>query len=437
MRRRALLLHPWIADYAAYDFWIQPLGLLWVASFLRQRGWEPILIDALDGARRRPRWDGTARLRSVSIPDPPAVRASGAHLPRPYRRYGISPAQLRRRLAAVGEPAALLVSSQMTYWYPGLRQSVSLARELWPGIPALLGGGYAALSTEHARTTPGIDAVLPSRDLGVSLTLLSRHLAVAPPTAAEVADLAAAWDLAPPAPHAALVTSWGCPFRCSYCATPTTHGAWRPRPAPAILRELRCIARDPAHRHIALYDDALLHHARDHFLEWTGTALSAGYGRERFVWHLPNAVHARWLDRRVAARLGRLGVETLWLGVERLDEAFHRATGGKFAAPDLDRALCALEAESVRPRVLGAYLLAGLPKTPDGPLPRSIEGIRRRGLRVAIASFSPVPGTRAFAEAQARESRLALDPIWQNNSLRELRAPQHFAALRALARDGG
>ena len=43
-----LLLNPWIHDFAAYDLWARPMGLLVLATRLRQLGWEPRLVDCLD-----------------------------------------------------------------------------------------------------------------------------------------------------------------------------------------------------------------------------------------------------------------------------------------------------------------------------------------------------------------------------------------------------
>ena len=42
-----LLINPWITDFATYNLWIKPLGLLYVASFLRARGFRITLLDCL------------------------------------------------------------------------------------------------------------------------------------------------------------------------------------------------------------------------------------------------------------------------------------------------------------------------------------------------------------------------------------------------------
>jgi len=43
-----LLVNPWIHDFAAYDFWAKPLGLLTLASILRRHGFNITYLDCLD-----------------------------------------------------------------------------------------------------------------------------------------------------------------------------------------------------------------------------------------------------------------------------------------------------------------------------------------------------------------------------------------------------
>ena len=43
-----LLVNPWIYDFAAYDLWSKPLGLLYIAALLKHNGFDVHLIDCLD-----------------------------------------------------------------------------------------------------------------------------------------------------------------------------------------------------------------------------------------------------------------------------------------------------------------------------------------------------------------------------------------------------
>ncbi|MDH3957783.1 MAG: cobalamin B12-binding domain-containing protein, partial [Desulfobacteraceae bacterium] len=42
-----LLINPWIHDFAAYDFWAKPMGLLILAALLRSQGVSVSYIDCL------------------------------------------------------------------------------------------------------------------------------------------------------------------------------------------------------------------------------------------------------------------------------------------------------------------------------------------------------------------------------------------------------
>ena len=43
-----LLINPWIYDFAAFDFWAKPLGLLSIGGMLRGQGYQISYIDCLD-----------------------------------------------------------------------------------------------------------------------------------------------------------------------------------------------------------------------------------------------------------------------------------------------------------------------------------------------------------------------------------------------------
>jgi hypothetical protein len=47
MKLKILLLNPPIYDFAAYDFWLKPYGMLSVAGYLRDKA-EFIIFDYLD-----------------------------------------------------------------------------------------------------------------------------------------------------------------------------------------------------------------------------------------------------------------------------------------------------------------------------------------------------------------------------------------------------
>ena len=174
-----LLINPWIYDFAAYDFFARPLGLLYLAGLLRARGYAVHFLDCLGAPHARTGPFGTGRYPKEIMPPPAALKG----ITRRYGRYGISEAAFRERLARVPTPAAILVTSLMTYWHPGVAAAIGLARERFPEAPVILGGIYATLCPEHARKYSGADRVVAGPGEAVIAGILEEVAGVSPPGA--------------------------------------------------------------------------------------------------------------------------------------------------------------------------------------------------------------------------------------------------------------
>ena len=109
-----LLINPWIYDFAAYNTWIEPLGLLTVAGVLRAAGHQVSLIDCLDRHHPGARAPSAARATrggrdaygcgpfyKVEVAKPPAL----AHVPRRWGRYGLPVEVFETELRARPRPA--------------------------------------------------------------------------------------------------------------------------------------------------------------------------------------------------------------------------------------------------------------------------------------------------------------------------------------------
>jgi len=109
-----LCINPWMYDFAAYNTWIEPLGLLTVAGILRAAGHEVALIDCLDRhhpgapAPRSPRDAyGCGQFQKVELRKPAVL----AHVPRRWGRYGLPVEVFEAELDAQPYPDAVLVTS--------------------------------------------------------------------------------------------------------------------------------------------------------------------------------------------------------------------------------------------------------------------------------------------------------------------------------------
>ena len=312
-RPSLLLINPWIYDFAAYDFFARPLGLLYLAGWLRSLGAQIDLLDCLDVDHCRSGPFGSGRYPKEIVPTPAPL----ADVPRRFGRYGIEEADFLARLARMERPGAVLVTSLMTYWYPGVIAAIRLVKECLPGVPVILGGIYASLCPDHARARSGADLVLAGPwETGLP-PLLARlglgGLAAPPPAALD--DLPyPALDLLKYLSYIPILTSRGCPLNCDYCASRLLQPRYRRRRPEAVAAEL-------AHwqdtqgglSDVAFYDDALLWGAKEHL----GVILEelARQGRS-FRFHTPNGLQAGLITREVAGMLKRAGFATLRLGVE-------------------------------------------------------------------------------------------------------------------------
>jgi len=405
-----LLVNPWICDFAAHDLWAKPLGLLQIGALLRRGGWKVGYIDCLDrhdeetnrrGDVLAPTFQsfGTGKFPKVPQETPEPI----ADVPRRYYRYGIHPDSLRRQLAEMPRPDLILTTCLMTYWYPGLQQTIGVIREVHPGVPVWLGGVYARLCPEHARRHSGADLVITE-------CLPARGLDAWP---------APALDLIPHMQYAPLLTGLGCPFRCPYCASAMLQPEAARRSADNVFAEIERWAARVSD--FAFYDDALLLDARDSLVPVLRRVCERNL-EVRF--HTPNGLHIRPLTPEICRLLFESGFETLRLGLETTVESQQQSWGGKVDTDTYRSAMNNLTAAGFSPRQIGVYLLCGLPGQTPEQVAGAIRVVAESGARPHLCEYSPVPGTAAFEEAKKISSfDLANEPLTHNNSFFACRRP--------------
>jgi radical SAM superfamily enzyme YgiQ (UPF0313 family) len=422
--RTLLLVNPWVHDFSAYDLWMKPLGLLYLGGILRSRGFRVDLLDCLEftlfpedltRALKPPKKKeyGRGHVFKEIIPKPEPLRS----IPRQYRRYGIPPETAREYLRRLPRPDLALVTSSMTYWYPGVLETIRLLRETLPGVPVILGGVYATLCSEHARHHSGADRVLPGSWDGDKMRILGEVLGepIEPGEEGFRSWPYPAFDLYPHLPYTCLLTRRGCPFSCTYCAAHLLAPGLESRPPEDVVEELAHWNEKFGVKDFAFYDDALLVNPAEHILP----ILRGVIGRRlpcRF--HVPNALHGRFIDLEVAECFYRAGVRTIRIGLETADEALQEETGGKVTDRDFRGAVENLKKAGYAGREIGVYLMAGLPGQRAADVEDSIAYVRDTGARPVLVEYSPIPGTALFAKALRGSSfDVEAEPLFQNNSL--------------------
>ncbi len=417
-----LLVNPWVHDFAAYDFWAKPLGVLTLAAILRDHGARISYIDCLDRfhpmghpSPSPPARCGRGPYLKTIIPKPAGLQ----DIPRNYCRYGIPTEWLVSDLNHLEPPDLIMVTSLMTYWYPGVRETIEVIRSVFPNVPILLGGIYASLCPDHARRTCGADEVIVGPGEESLLALVGKYTGWAPTPGFDAENLDSmpwpALDLEHHLAHVPVMTSRGCPFQCAYCASHQLQPKMRHRSPVSVVAEIVHWHDTKGVRDFAFYDDALLVAAERYIVPILEGVLSAGL-KVRF--HTPNAMHIREINGALARLMLRAGFHTIRLGLETTAFDSRQDMDRKVTEDEFLRAVRHFKDAGFHPDQVGAYLLAGLPGQDVAGVEESIRVVKKAGVTPVIAHYTPIPHTPMWKDAVATSRYdLTADPIFTNNAI--------------------
>ncbi|HUT46283.1 MAG TPA: B12-binding domain-containing radical SAM protein [Sedimentisphaerales bacterium] len=382
MKPKILLVNPPIYDFAAYDFWLKPSGLLSVAGFMRGKA-DFKLFDYLD--RQAPfmagqkkfksdRW-GRGRFYCEHTQAPTVFKA----IPRYFRRFGLPRRLFADFLAKEGPFDFVMIQTTMTYWYNGLQEVIEDVHKLQPQTKIILGGNYVTLCCDHAQTL-GADLLVK----GTNLELLWEYLAIPP-------DLQqpALWEVYDKLNVGVLKLTEGCPFNCTYCSVPKVYGKFKPRSLEHSLGELELLCRLGV-GNVAFYDDALLFEAEKVLIPFLSEVLKRNL---RVNFHSPNALNARFITSDIAEIMVRAGFKTFYLGFESASQQWQQRTGSKVFSDELAQATRCLLAAGAEHESITAYQILGHPHIDIQELEASMRFVGSLGIRGMLADFSPIPGT--------------------------------------------
>jgi radical SAM superfamily enzyme YgiQ (UPF0313 family) len=425
MKKKILLINPWIYDFAAYDFWIKPLGLLYIAAFLRKNDYHVSLIDCLDPMHPemknetqinfpRRKSDGHGKYPKESIQKPDPLK----NISRRYNRYGITPSIFRKALSRCGQPDMIIITSMMTYWYPGVFEAIRIVRETIPGVAIVLGGNYVTLCPEHASTS-GADFTIAGEGERHIPKLLKNVLGEDLLFTPDFNDLDSypypAFDLISHKDQFPILTSKGCPYRCTYCASHLLNHNVRRRDPFKVVEEIIFWNNRFGIRNFSFYDDALLVNHEEMAIPMLREIIRRQLSCQ---FHCPNGLHLREITEELAVLMFQAGFKTIRFGFETADLKRQSETGGKVSNEELRRAVIHLKKAGYQTGDIGIYLLCGLPGQTASEIRESIHYVLSCGARPIIAEYSPIPGTALWdASVETSPYNITGEPLYHNNSL--------------------
>jgi radical SAM superfamily enzyme YgiQ (UPF0313 family) len=203
-------------------------------------------------------------------------------------------------------------------------------------------------------------------------------------------------------PSLPILTSRGCPYRCSYCSQIGPR-RWRARSAENVVAEWRWLGREWGAAEIGVLDDSF-NIDRQRVLD-----LCRRLGEEGLTgvpWIMINGIRANLADEEVLGAMVRAGCLRTAFGVESGNQAILDAVVDKHLT--LDQVRSAFRAaRAVGLETIGFFII-GLP----GETEQTIEDTIRFAIELdpVVANFSiatPFPGTQMYDTVMARGRILA------------------------------
>ena len=407
---KVLLVNPYIYDFTAYDLWLRPLGLLYIAAVLKKyTDCELFWLDTLDRYQEGAYSPGDPALKSAKssgrgkyhreIVEPPDIYKT---ISRPYARYGIPVKTFQQKIHRFPEVDIILVTALMTYWSDGLRFTIEALKKRFPKARVAVGGILPSLVPgEILKKTIDADYFIGGYGEEAVLRLIesNRGNVYEHPDFSQIDNIPfPAVEFLSNRDSLPLLTSRGCPFRCTYCASAILNERFRERDPGHIYEEILHHTKTYNTRHFAIFDDALLINKRQRFLEVFRKVSETL--KVRF--YTPNGLHAGEIDRETAEILFKSGFKTLRLSFESTTSEILSKSSGKVTVAEMVQAVENLEAAGYKRKDIAVYLLFGVPGQELKQLEKDLLFVKSLGVKPHLSYFSPVPGTVDFIKLQEK-----------------------------------
>jgi anaerobic magnesium-protoporphyrin IX monomethyl ester cyclase len=379
-----------------------PIGLGYLASFLKAHGIEARIIDGL--------------------------------------KDNAPPEELVKRI--LSERADAVGITCLTAFY---HEAVDLARRLkWGGQRVILGGVHPTFLPRQTLADSGCDYVVAGEGETALLALAKADFvndgipgvyssdnlpdSETPCRKAEaVQNLDSLpfpdWEQLDPrtypkAPHGAIVknypigvvtTTRGCPYACTFCASPQFYDQTVRFRTPAnVIEEIKYLVERFGVREIHFEDDNLTQ-KREHVESLCRMILDS---RLRISWACPNGVRADKIDEPLLRLMKRSGCYYLAFGIESANQAILDNVGKRERIEDIERTI--EMAADVGIQCQGFFIF-GLPGETAETIDQTIRFAQRSKLaRAQFLILDVLPGSQLWSSLAGR-----FKPNWAKNSFKE------------------
>ena len=220
--------------------------------------------------------------------------------------------------------------------------------------------------------------------------------------------------------YTAMLTSRGCPFGCSFCASSRLFGGyWRGRSPENVLEEIETVYEDYKLRNIEFVDDT--------FTLDMNRAEKICNGIMEHGWDISWGASSRvdTITKSLIEKMRRAGCWILFLGIESGCQRILNAIGKKIAIEQVKKTVKAVKQAGIK--VLGSFIL-GFPEDNAESVEQTINFAKNLDLDYAeFSMLTPYPGTPIFDYATQNNLLLtrdwskytAVEPVMQVKDMNE------------------
>lgn len=446
MKKKLLLINPWIVDFAAFDLWSRPVGFLYIASLLEKAGFNIQYIDCLDRfhlavsdlkVKRGNLKYSTGCYYAEEIKKPKPI----AWVKRKYKRYGIPIDRFIALLKNIAEPDAILVTSRMSHWYIAVQEVIQIVRRQFKNVPVILGGTYTTLYEEHSRKVCNPDYLVIGESEVKIFDILSDIFKETYSIDVDISNLDSlpfpAYYLMNNQAGVSILTSRSCPMNCNYCASKKLFPTFRQRSVENIVREIEYYVNHFHTTDIGFIDDALLVNRKTHIEAVIDILLEKGI---KVNFHAPNGIHSSMMGEEFARKMRMVGFKTVRLSLESANPERIKSLNRTSSNQDFMMAGRYLKSAGFSAEDIGVYVMIALPGQTEEEVKESIDFVIDCGVTPKLTEYSPIPHTALWERAiQNAVMDIADEPLLCNNTvyhqISKTFSPDAYLRLKNYIRD--
>lgn len=207
-----------------------------------------------------------------------------------------------------------------------------------------------------------------------------------------------------PRPTAAVITSRGCVFNCTYCGSVNFWGRkWRKRSAENVLDEIEHLVTNMGARSIYIFDDNFPVHQQ------RAIDICHGIIERNLNIRWACCSHVKMVNEKLLDAMKRSGCVSIDFGVESGSNEILKNINKSQTREDIEKAFSLTHKAGIRPR---AYLMVGNKGETRDTIDETIEvvGNIRPHSSIGASILWLLPGTEVFREA--RERGFIEDDYW-------------------------